>query len=130
MNETGIHGGTRQRLEATAEGGPARFVETARACFEKAAQAAGGVEERMFRLGEHRVLLRFAGGQLIPLVVRALAHRAIPLDGKADLTVCFFDSESTHTPMPPPPWSFEQFTGLGEIDGYNDERVQVTYGPG
>jgi hypothetical protein len=119
-----------QRLEATAEGAPARFVETARLCFEKAAQAAGGVEERMFRLGEHRVLFRFAGGQLVPLVVRALAHRAIPLDGNADLTVCFFDSESTHTPMPPPPWRPEQFTGFGEIDGYNDERVHVTYGPG
>ena len=121
---------TRQLLDATAEGAPARFVETAWACFTKAAHAAGGVEERMFRLGEHRVLLRFAGGQLIPLVVRALAHREIPLDGKADLTVCFFDSESTNIPMPPPPWSLEQYTGLGEIDGYNDERVQVTYGPG
>lgn len=121
---------TRQLLGATAEGAPARFVETAHACFEMAGHAAGGVEERMFRLGEHRVLLRFAGGQLIALVARALAHREIPLDGKADLTVCFFDSESTHTPMPPPPWSLEQYTGLGEIDGYNDERVQVTYGPG
>jgi hypothetical protein len=121
---------TRQLLGAAAEGAPARFVETARACFEKAAQAAGGVEERMVRVGEHRVLLRFAGGQLIALVARALAHREIPLDGKADLTVCFFDSESTRTPMPPPPWSLEQFTGLGEIDGYNDERVHVTYGPG
>jgi hypothetical protein len=121
---------TRQLSGATAEGAPARFVETARACFEKAAQAAGGVEERMVRVGEHRVLLRFAGGQLIALVVRALAHREIPLNGKADLTVCFFDSESTRTPMPPPPWRPEQFTGIGEIDGYNDERVQVTYGPG
>ena len=121
---------TRQRLDATAEAAPARFVETARACFEKAAHAAGGVQERMLRLGEHRVLFRFAGGQLVPLVVRALAHREIPLDGNADLTVCFFDSESTRTPMPPPPWSPEQFTGFGEIEGYNDERVQVAYGPG
>jgi hypothetical protein len=31
--------------------------------------------------------------------------------------------------MPPPPWSLEQYSGLGEIDGYNDERVQVIYGP-
>ena len=116
--------------DAAAGAAPVKFVETAHACFEEAAGAAGGVVERTFKLGEHRVLLRFAGGQLIPLVVRALAHREVPLDGKADLTVCFFDSESTHTPMPPPPWSLEQYTGLGDIEGYNTERVQVTYGPG
>jgi len=116
--------------QAVTAAAPVRFVETAHACFEKAAGAAGGVVERMFGLGEQRVLLRFAGRQLIPLVVRALAHREIPLEGKADLTVCFFDSESTHTSMPPPPWSLEQYTGLGDIEGFNNERVQVTYGPG
>jgi len=120
----------RRRLDAAADAAPVRFVETAYACFEEAARVTGGVVERMFMLGERRVLLRFAGAPLIPLVVRALAHREVPLDGKAELTVCLFDSESTRTPMPPPPWSLEQYTGLGDIEGYNNERVQVTYGPG
>ena len=79
----------------------AAFVETARLCFERAAAAAGGVRERLFLLGEHRVLLRFAGDQLIPLMVRALAHAELPPGPVPHLTVCFFDSESTRTPMPP-----------------------------
>lgn len=109
---------------------PAEFVETARLCFEQAAKAAGGVRERSFRLGEQSVLLRFAGDRLVPLMVRALAHLEEPLGRRPDLTVCFFDSESTGTPMPPPPWSKEQYTNLGEIDGFNNGQVHVTYTPG
>jgi len=110
---------------------PAEFVETARQCFEQAAVAAGGVRERYFQLGEQTVLLRFAGDQLVPLMVRALAHLEEPSPVRQpDLTVCFFDSESTGTPMAPPPWSGEQYTNLGEIDGYNNGQVHVTYTPG
>ena len=109
---------------------PAEFVETARQCFEQAAKAAGGVRERTFQLGERSVLLRFAGDRLVPLMVRALAHLEVPPVERTDLTVCFFDSESTGTPMPPPPWSREQYTNLGEIDGFNNSQVHVTYTPG
>lgn len=109
---------------------PAEFVETARLCFEQAAQAAGGVRERTFQVGERSVLLRFAGDRLVPLMVRALAHLEVPLAGRPDLTVCFFDSESTGTQMARPPWSREQYTNLGEIDGFNNGQVHVTYTPG
>ena len=109
---------------------PSQFVETARQCFEQAAKAAGGVRERSFQVGERSVLLRFAGDRLVPLMVRALAHLEEPLARLPDLTVCSFDSESTGTPMAPPPWSREQYTNLGEIDGYNNGQVHVTYTPG
>jgi energy-coupling factor transporter ATP-binding protein EcfA2 len=106
---------------------PAEFIETARACFERAALAAGGVHERTFQLGEQRVLLRFAGEQLIPLMERALAHREVPAAATPGLTVCFFDSESTGVRMAPPPWDREEFTGFCEINGYNEGDFQVTY---
>jgi hypothetical protein len=109
---------------------PAEFVETARRCFEQAVRAAGGVRERRFQMGEQSVLLRFAGDQMVPLVVRALAHLEENPARRPDLTVCFFDSESTGTPMPPPPWSWEQYTSLDEIDGFNNGQVHVTYSPG
>lgn len=108
----------------------AEFVEAARLCFERAARAAGGVRERHFQVGERSVLLRFAGDRLVPLMVRALAHLEEPRTLRPDLTVCFFDSESTGTPMPAPPWSREQYTNLGEIDGFNNGQVHVTYTPG
>ena len=109
---------------------PAEFVETARLRFEQAAQAAGGVRERSFRLGEQSVLMRFAGDRLVPLMVQALAHLEEPLGRRPDLTVCFFDSESTGTPMARPPWSREQYTNLGEIDGFNNASQGGTAPPG
>jgi hypothetical protein len=63
------------------------------------------------------------------LMFPALAHLEVA-PGEADLVACFFDSESTATPMPPPPWSYQAYTNRGEIDGYNDGRVHVTYQPG
>jgi hypothetical protein len=119
-----------RQIAGAADSKPAEFVETVRACFEQAGRAAGGIRERTFQLGEHRVLLRFAGETLIPLIVRALAHRQVPSEGAPNLTVCFFDSESTGVRMLPPPWGPDQYTNLGEIDGYNEGGFHVTYQPG
>ena len=105
---------------------PAEFVEEAEGCFDRAAKVAG-LHQRTFDLGGHRIEIRFAGRQLLGPMTRALAHLAARQDGPVELRVCFFDSESTGTPMTPPAWDPEQYTGSGEIAGFCDERVETSY---
>jgi hypothetical protein len=119
-----------ERATAPKAAEPAVFIDTACEAFERAAANAGGVREHTVELAGNRILLRFAGERLVPLFLRALAHREVRDAGPCALTVCFFDSESTGVAMPHPPWSADQYTNLGEIDGYNDDRIRVVYQPG
>jgi hypothetical protein len=105
---------------------PAEFVSESVGCFEQAAEIAG-LHERTFALADRRVRLRFAGEKLLRPMTRALAHCAAQDKGAADLTVCFFDSESTATAMPPPAWSTEQYTGSGEIAHFRNDDVETSY---
>ena len=108
---------------------PAAFVDSAFKCFQQAAARTGGARDRFVRLGEHTARLSFAGSLMEDLMFPALAHLEVP-PCETDLVACFFDSESAATPMPPPPWSRQDFTEHGEIAGFNDGCVHVTYGPG
>ncbi len=105
---------------------PADFVECAREYFARAAASAGLIV-RAFELGPSVVVMRFAGPALAEMMTRALAHREVPVPAAADLTVCFFDSQSTGVAMPPPPWSWDEYRGTGEIDGFNEGGVHVMY---
>ena len=108
---------------------PAAFIDSARACFERAAQRAG-LRRRNIAIGSLKLRLLFAGDRIHALMFPALAHLETAGDGPAALEACFFDSESSATPMPPPPWDQQDYTNRGEIHGYNDGRVHVTYQPG
>jgi len=104
---------------------PAEFVEEAEGCFGRAANAAG-LHTRTFELGGHRIRMQFAGTRLLDQMTRALAH-CVSTEGPAELRVLFFDTESTRTPMAPPAWSPEQYTGGGQISGFHNERVETSY---
>lgn len=102
------------------------FVANAIQCFEAAAAAAGCIE-RWVAFGKLTIRLRFAGPVLQKLFMPAIAHAEV-LPGKDPaLTVCFFDSESTGTPMAAAPWPKEEFTNTGDIHCVNDDRVHVNY---
>jgi len=109
-----------------ASAGPELFFETLLDTFEQAGARAGS-SERWFTIGDEAVRLRFAGGALQPLFTPALEHVAAgPADAPA-LTVCFWDSASTDTRMPAPPWPTTAYGQRGEIIGYNTERFRAVY---
>jgi len=105
---------------------PVEFTEAAETCFVRAAKASG-LHKRAFILGGHRIEMQFAGTKLLDPMTRALAHCAVPVEGAAELRVCFFDTESTGTPMARPAWSPDQYTGSGQIANFCDERVETSY---
>ena len=107
------------------------FFERAHEAFEAAEQAASEVVSRDYRLGERRVRLRFAGNALVAAITPALAHLATPLDaGAPRLTIGLWDSASTGTRLPGPPWPMSDFGARREIRGYNDGRIRTAFDVG
>ena len=103
------------------------FFEELRATWALAAERADAVETRSYRVADRHLELRFAGDALVAPLSRALAHLP-PGDPALDsLVVHAWESETTRTPMPPPPWGPDDYRERGKIRGYFDERVHSVF---
>jgi hypothetical protein len=111
---------------------PVAFFETVYRAFQQAEEAVGGPIDRFYAIGAYTIRLRFAGSALIPFITPAFEHLAVQPVPAPALTVCLWDSVSTRTNMPPPPWSSDAYIARGEISGYNDECILTVFnlGPG
>ncbi|OGQ81737.1 MAG: hypothetical protein A3F90_13355 [Deltaproteobacteria bacterium RIFCSPLOWO2_12_FULL_60_19] len=103
------------------------FLETVSQTFQRAEAAAGEPIDRFYRIGGYIVRLRFASPALLPLITPALGHLAIPPGSPSALTVCLWDSASTGTKMPSPPWSTGDYIARGEVCGYSDRRIETAF---
>jgi hypothetical protein len=106
------------------------FADSMRAAAAQAGERAGW-DEHCLGIADRRILLRFAGPALTDAFLPALAH----LETEAqpgpdpDLEVLLWDSRSTGVPLPQIPWRREDVGILGEVEGYNDERVRTALTP-
>lgn len=105
-----------------------RFHRSAAGAFETAA-ARGGEERLEIRVAGRRVALRFAGAALVERIAPALRHLEDDR-GAPELTIAVFDSASTATPMPTPPWPERAFRERGEVQGFNTQRCATAYNLG
>lgn len=106
---------------------PEAFLDEIDNTFQRAQDAVGHAVDRFYNIGGYRVRLRFAGPALLEGVTPALQHLAIPPTATPHLTVCIWDSVSTGTEMPPPPWTADDYLARGEIRGYNNERMYTAF---
>jgi hypothetical protein len=113
---------------------PAAFFETVYQAFQQGEQIAGGSVGRFYSIGGYVIQLRFAGPALVPRIKPALEHLATEPTSSPMLTVCLWDSASTCTNMPPPPWTADTYTAHGEVysldEGrihYHDDRIQMYF---
>jgi hypothetical protein len=83
--------------------------------------------DRFYRIAGYNVRLSFAGDSLLSFICPALEHLSIGAEVIPDLTISLWDSTSTRTEMPPPPWSLLDYRVRGEIAGYNDERISTCF---
>ena len=74
--------------------------------------------------------LRFAGSGLVAKLTPALAHLSDQRVGDPDVVFRVWDSESTATEMPRPPWSWDAYYTRGDIGGFNTDTVRTAYSPG
>lgn len=91
------------------------------------AQAATERIDRFYAFGDCTVCLSFAGPALVDRMTPAFEHLAVAPVASPDLTVGLWDSASTRTSMPSPPWTTDDYVGRGEIRGYNDERIRTAF---
>jgi len=109
---------------------PAReFAQQAQAVFDKAARRVGLVE-RFYRIAGQKIVLRFAGDALVPILTPAFDHLQCPRFDDPDLKVSLFDSATTQVVMPPPPWGQDAYGPNGQIAGFNTHEVQTVYNVG
>ncbi|HQA82534.1 MAG TPA: glycosyltransferase [Syntrophales bacterium] len=91
------------------------------------AKAAVGEINHYYRIGNTTVCLKFAGDRLVPHLTPALAHLRLADDATPDLTICIWDSESTHVEMIPPPCTKDCFTDRGDIWGFSSRRIKAAF---
>lgn len=96
------------------------FFLTAHQVFLQAEQNTGSSVVRFFSVGGFTIKLKFACPELVRFIVPALEHLAITECAEASLTICLWDSESTGTQMPSPPWTVDDYSARGEIQDYNN----------
>ena len=83
---------------------PLGFFQVVHEKFQEAERNAGGPLDVFCEMAGYKIRLRFAGPALVPFILPALEHLiAAPCSAPA-LTICLWDSVSTQTRMPPPPW--------------------------
>lgn len=115
-------------LSETEQQDPLAFFNTVYEAYEKAEAASEGSVDRFYCIGGFIVRLRFAGSALIPYMTPALAHLATEPVSDPALTVCLWDSASTKTTMPPPPWRRNHFhPKRGEVIGFNNDRIHTSF---
>jgi len=93
--------------------------------FETAVRATRDEVERNFAIGGHTVRLRSAGTALLSRLAPALEHLAGPAGDKPALTVALWDTASTGTALPTPPWARNDHGPRGEIRGTNRGRYRI-----
>lgn len=106
------------------------FFDQLHQAFEDARQRAGVDVQRFFGIGGYTVCLHFAGSALEPRLTPALEHLSIPPCAAPDLTICLWDSQSTGSELPAPPWSHKDYGVHGEISGYNTTQLKTAFNLG
>jgi hypothetical protein len=85
---------------------------------KQAADARGGFEDIWIDLAGRPVLLRFGSDTMAEPLLPALRHLTTDPQAKPALTIRVWDSESTGTEPPVPPWGLEDFRERGVIRGF------------
>jgi hypothetical protein len=106
---------------------PLGFFQMAGETFEEAERNAGGSVDFFCEIAGYNIRLRFAGPALVPFIVPALEHLTVTPSAAPALTICLWDSISTRTKMPPPPWTQSDYTPRCGIDRYTDDRVCTAF---
>ncbi|HTY45073.1 MAG TPA: serine kinase [Patescibacteria group bacterium] len=104
---------------------PPAFFESVYQAFQKAQVRGDGPVDHFYDIAGCSIRLSFASCALVPYITPAFTHLTAQANSKPDLTICLWDSASTNTEMPPPPWSGADYIPRGEIRGFNDEGMMT-----
>lgn len=107
--------------------GPDGYFSALEQVFEATASRHGGADSRACRVAGCPVRLRFASPALAEELTQALAHVRGTPGGAGALDIMIWDEGSAATPMPVPPWSWQDYMSRGEIGGLDPARYRAWY---
>lgn len=99
------------------------------AAFQEAQRRFSESFTRLYAIGGAKIALSFAGPALFDIITPSLAHLEIPSRAKADLTIYLWDSASTGTAFPAPPWDIEPLVQDKQRWGFNSDRFASVFKP-
>lgn len=91
------------------------------------ASAKTGEIVRDLRLADTAIRLRFAGESLISAIVPGLANPVSTPAAAPQYEICLWDTKSSGVPLAPPPRPVRDFTGRGNIWGFDSYRYRSAY---
>jgi hypothetical protein len=104
----------------------APYFDSALEQFASAVRSAARGPDRCLRIAERPLQLLFAGPALGRRILPALAH--LPEDTAAPtFTIHLWDSASTGTMLPPPPWDGLAYHERGNTRAFDDERFSLNF---
>ena len=106
------------------------FFNELHQAFLGAEQKAKANVQRFFHIAGTTICLRFAEDALEARLTPALEHLSVAPQENPDLTVCLWDSQSTNTQLPAPPWSHNDYGVHGEIAGFNTSQLRTAFNLG
>lgn len=102
------------------------FFAAVQRAYQHAEKMTGPAIERDFMIRGHRLRVQFAGPALVEPCTLALDHLAVePAGAFPDLTIRAWDSASTQVMLPPCPWTREQITAGGMVQGPANDSIQA-----
>jgi hypothetical protein len=117
--------GSSPSIESGAPDRAAVAEELAR-CSAEAAESAGGFRDRYFELAGLPIRLRFAGPGLEDQMSLPFAHLETE-PAPAALTVFLWDSQSTESPPPKPPWSLDAYLQHGRVKDHFEDGLYAIF---
>ncbi len=119
--------GQRDGSDSAPHSKPAAFFESLYETFRQAVRAAQGPVDHDYEIGACAIRCRFAGPAMVSPIESALDHLTSEPTTTPGLTICLWDSASTGTEMPPPPWCPDDYIARGEVHGYSDARFHTVF---
>ena len=95
--------------------------------FKTAQEKTSNVFIKHFDLNGEALRLLIVGSSCLQNLTLALEHIALPASSDPAVTICCFDSVTTDSPIPPPPWTADDYRKRGEIRGFENEQLKATY---
>jgi len=95
--------------------------------FNTARKKNPNVTTKHYMIDGEVLRLIIVGSQALYNLTLAMEHIIHPAPSEPAFTICCFDSASTGIPIPPPPWTPDDYKRRGEIRGFDEGRVRATY---
>lgn len=102
---------------------PEAFFEILYAKFQ---EVAPNPSPYFIGINNKKIKLLFANDLFLKHFTPALEHLRMD-DCETELTICLWDSHSTGSTMPAPPWTHDDYLPRGGIRGWENERFSISF---